>query len=192
MPVTLADNAIIALNDLKVDFLKIPDATTKHDDLLTRIINSASDKIEEYTRRAFKSRTITETLDGDGDDILNLFHWPLVSFTSLTNLDTSTAIDTTGYFIDLEKGVIYAKGKTTFKELGHPWIQAVYVAGYSEIPWDIQEACIKWSALEWAGRDTKRLGIISKNLADGATLTYDKSDIQADIKVVLDQYARVI
>ena len=191
MPVTLADNAIIALDDLKVDFLAIDIDETEHDEFFKRAINSASQKIEDYTRRIFKSRSFTEKMDGDGDDILNLYHFPLVSFTSLTNLDTSIAIDTTGYEIDLESGVIYAKGKTIFQELKYPWIQAVYVAGYSTIPWSIQEACIKMSALEWAGRDTKRLGIVSKNLADGATLTYDKSDIPADIKVVLDQYARV-
>jgi len=192
MAVVLATNAIIALNDLKVDFLKIDDLETEHDDLLTIAINSASQKIEDYTRRIFKARSITQNIDGEGNDCLNLYHWPIVSLTSLTNLDTSIAIDTTGFFIDLEKGIIFAKGKSSFPELGYPWIQVIYQAGFSTIPWNIQEACIKMSAIEWAGRDTKRLGIISKNLADGSTLTYDKSDIPADIKVVLDLYARVI
>lgn len=186
---TLADNAIVALADVK-DYLKI--TSTKHDDLLTRAINSASQMIEDYTRRIFKEIEVIQNMDGEGDDSLNLYHWPLVSFTSLTNRDTSTAISTTGYCIDLDVGIIFAKGIRTFSELGYPWIEAKYQAGFATIPWNIQEACIKMSALEWAGRDSTRLGIVSKALNDGATLTYDKSDIPADIKLVLDQYARVI
>jgi hypothetical protein len=61
-----------------------------------------------------------------------------------------------------------------------------YTAGYASVPADVAQACIELVALRY--RERTRIGEISKHLGDGATVTYERSDIPAKIKTMLQPY----
>jgi hypothetical protein len=61
-----------------------------------------------------------------------------------------------------------------------------YTAGYASVPPDVAQACVELVALRY--RERGRIGEVAKHLGDGATVTYDRSDIPAKIKTMLQPY----
>ena len=68
-------------------------------------------------------------------------------------------------------------------------IQMQYTAGYASVPPDVEQAAIELVALRYRARP--RSGEVAKHLGDGATVTYDKSDIPANVKTMLQPYRLV-
>jgi hypothetical protein len=64
-----------------------------------------------------------------------------------------------------------------------------YTAGYAGVPDDVVQACIELVALRY--RERGRIGEISKHLGDGSTVTYDRGDIPAKIRTMLQPYRQV-
>ncbi len=110
---------------------------------IERKINQATEMIEGYTQRRFKTGTYTEEYDGSGTLELVLRQRPVTAVTSVSARSTSLndadwdAIPTDQYFLDASAGIL--TGVSTFYGVNNRW-QVVYTAGYDVIPADLREA----------------------------------------------------
>jgi hypothetical protein len=185
MPEVLVTYALISLADVK-EGLGISNAS--QDNLLTRYINQATDLIEKFCNgRRFKETTYTnQEYNGSGTAYLDLRHYPLSSITKLerrTSTDYSASdfdeIDTSDYLIDsgsqTNTGQVYMpigfiKGIRNYR--------ITYVAGYSSIPNDLEEACGKLVSY-FLKTANKNEGVKSETLGR-YSITYDKGSYNKD------------
>jgi len=134
------------------EFLKIPDSITTDDTLLLHLITRVSKEIEKFCERTFAQANSTEYYDGDGTDTLLIDNYPINSITSLYDdtdrtYGSDTLIDSDDYVFYSEEGKIVLDGGTF--SIGLKNIKIVYNAGYSTIPEDLEQACIKKVAAEY-------------------------------------------
>lgn len=105
---------------------------TGHDDFLTAQITLMSDAIEGYCRRKFLSATYDQTFyrgDQPVGSIMELFHFPLISVTSIT--EDGVVLDSSNYRLHKPTGRIVRPSGSFF----WPLTTVVrYVAGYSACP----------------------------------------------------------
>lgn len=120
------------------------------DDFIKRKINQATEMIEGYCGRRFKSTTYTDELyDGTLTDSLVLRNRPITGTPVLKGRDGATSdsgydtIDSSFYFIDYDAGIIDAVSR--FYGGFDRWA-VTYTAGYTTIPADLQEACATLAA----------------------------------------------
>lgn len=144
----LLSYALCSVSDVK-ELLGIASSDTSKDNLIKRKINQATELIEGYTGRRFKSTTYTdEVYDGSGTRELVLRNYPVSNLTlkgrdgSENNPSTST-VDTSQYFIDANSGIL--KALSSFYGTYDRWL-VTYTAGYTTIPYDLQEACATLAA----------------------------------------------
>lgn len=192
MPYVL--DTVIALTDLAnaKEQCHIPAAETESDNIITRFINEASQRIENMTSRALKSRAHVDYFDGRRHNRQLSRSWPIISMDEVwidytsEFTDVANKLDATKYFIDeLNTGVILKK---CLFPRGNRNIKFVYTAGYAVIPADLEGACLwmveyfydRWSD-ESVGTQTK-----SKN-SENVTFLQDVPDF---VQAVLDKYTR--
>jgi hypothetical protein len=161
---------LVALADVH-QYQGIPGSDTATDTFIAGAITRASTAIQTYCNRSFAVETITDTFLPERDSYpwqmpgsikkLNLSRWPVTAITSVTsfadpnNPQTLTlgqdylADNKLGQLIRLNPNVKYP----TLWEAAQ--IVAVYQAGYTTIPADIQDACLRMisSAMKGRGRD---------------------------------------
>lgn len=145
----LLSYALCTVDDVK-ELLGIASSDTTKDNLIKRKINDATERIEGYCQRRFKSTTYTdEVYDGTGYDSLLLRNYPVTAFTSLSARDTSlndndfNSVDANQYFINSNDGIVEAI--STFYGHYDRW-KVTYTAGYTTIPSDLAEACATLAA----------------------------------------------
>lgn len=83
------------------------------DELLEILINAATKKCENFCKRAFIQRAITENRIGDGGTLLLLNYRPVSTFTSLT-LDGVTLTKDTDFTLYDEEGILKRPVPTSF------------------------------------------------------------------------------
>lgn len=117
------------------DFMGI--SAVDYDTVLDRLIDCATDFIEEYCDRRFQETTYTNELyDGTGNRRLLLENYPINSSSSFTlqirgstdNEDDWSTEDTSNYFIKYEQGIVEFANKIFVKVVQH--YRATYTAGY--------------------------------------------------------------
>ncbi len=133
----LATNALTSLSAMK-SYLKIELTQTSDDSLLEDLINASSNQIEGYCKRKFKEQTYTdEEYDGNGLKYLYLQQYPVKSISSVTVDETTLSTDS--YKIKKSNGnLIRVKGTWPKGDIN---ILLTYIAGYIEIPSDLELAC---------------------------------------------------
>lgn len=139
---------LVSLNDMK-NYLGISLVDTSHDTFLTQQITVVSDSIEEYCARAFSQTTYSQTFFEDdmpceiGNE-LTLFHYPLVSVTSVKERDDYASVsetDVTDFLPVKYLGMLKKLPDGT----SNPWfyygrvLEVVYVAGFSAVPTPIAQ-----------------------------------------------------
>ncbi|WP_141434387.1 head-tail connector protein [Bacillus sp. 03113] len=135
MPV--ASNALTTLESVK-NYLKIGTEQTSEDSMLEGLINSASSAIENYCERKFKEQTyIDEEYDGGGSKYLHLKQYPVKEIISVAIDETS--LDVADYKVKKSNGTLIRKN-SVWPE-GDINILVSYIAGFSEIPNDLELAC---------------------------------------------------
>lgn len=145
---TLLDYALTSVADVK-ELLGIDSGDSSKNNLIIRRINQATEMIERYTGRRFKSSNYTEYYDGSYTDVLVLNQRPVTEISVLSARDTAlndddfSVIDTSDYFINSNAGVIEAI--SGFYGGWDRW-KVEYTAGYTNIPADIQEAAASLAA----------------------------------------------
>lgn len=140
---TLLDYALCSVADVKEN-LGISSGDSSKNNLIIRKINAATELIEGYCDRRFKSTSyVDEVYDGSGTDQLLLRNRPIsavtlkVRNTSLNDPDFTT-IPTDEYFVNANAGVL--DGLSSFYGRADRWA-VTYTGGYTTIPSDLQEAC---------------------------------------------------
>lgn len=182
-----ADQNLVTLANLQAD-LEI----TGEDTYLNRQIAAVSNEIATYCGRTFKAETITETIHYDWSfDGLSLSRFPVQSITSIS-LD-GTTVSSSLYTAQSTSGVIYALDSSSDNVT---WAAGryvvVYVAGYSTIPSDLEQACISLvnARRSARGRDPS---LRSEKIPDVWEASYwvaggNEYGLPPDIKTVLDRY----
>lgn len=157
------------------------------DDLLRRIINAQSARIEKWTGRVFKSRTLDETYSATGGKALFLRQHPLISVTTLEWLDhAGTVIKTypsAEYRLDLEHGLIRLTTGERFARGVANW-HVVYIGGFNTIPDDPALACLILVARSWRDFEHTRDDIESQNV-DGQLIVYSQKPMPPKVQGLL-------
>lgn len=189
----LVPHALVSLQDTKV-FLG---ATSLSDDQIKLYINMATDMIESATGRRFKSTVYTDqVINGNGEKEVLLPQYPVTAFVSLgkngahDNTPDWEVVDAEEYWREDAYGKII--GQSRFSS-GTGNYRATYTAGYLEIPYDLQFACMK--IVQFFSYDFKASGIVSERLGDHQ-VTFAKGSEAGSfendpvIKKVIDKYRR--
>ncbi len=133
----LASNALTTLAKVK-SYLKIDLSQTNDDERLEDLINSCSNAIENYCDRKFKEQTFTdEEYDGADTSYLLLQQFPIKSVSSV-NVDSVT-LTTDQYKVKKSNGTLVRINSIWPK--GDINVTVTYVAGFTEIPPDLELAC---------------------------------------------------
>ena len=188
------DNSLLGADlTLAKLYLGVDTSDTSSDDIITQSVNAASVYCNNYTRRELKSREHTEYYSGDGSSTLYTEHFPITAISSAyddldRDYDSDSEIDTDDLVIEpavLKFRITYDGGVFT---KGYNNIKLVYMAGYSSIPADLQEACLGIMATMFYASEEKRLGVNSKSSGTGNIGYTNKF---ADwILTILDEYRR--
>lgn len=194
MPV-LDQYALTSVAAAKVH-LGIMPSDTSQDDILIRFINSASAKIESYTDRKFKKRQYVDFYDGRNNDRILLRNWPADKPTELwddvgNKFDNEiNLIDPQDYDIEQSSdggiGVILVNGVKFSR--GNQNVKVVYEAGYSSVPYDIEDACLFTVEFLYTAKQDRRIGVSSKG-KNGETVQF-RDDLPQYILDILDRYRR--
>jgi len=190
MAVSLNTNALTTLEAAK-DYLDIPPGDTEQDDRVKRMINSASQRFEKITNRKLKLQSITEYQDGRANNKLVLRQWPaqkptVVCLDPSWVYDSSNDIPTTEYNVEQDQVLVR---RTGYFPKGVRNIKIVYQAGYTDVPSDLEEACLMM--VQWLDsmRTDRRVGTKSKS-KNGENISFTE-DVPAHIMSFLEPYVRI-
>lgn len=183
---------LITLDTLK-DFLKI--SNNNQDDLLTSAINQATSFIQNYTWRNLEAKDYTEIRDWRGEREVVLKDYPVNSFTSYSynswTIGTPVwdSYSTDDYWVNKEEGIL----RSLF--FMNKWIQnnqLVYNAWYTDIPDDLQRACIRIASYLYSWAWKIKQGV-KKESVDGASIEYDTTGagIETEVYSILDTYKTI-
>lgn len=155
--------------------------------LLKSFINSASSFCNSETHRLLLSRVLTEYYSGDGSNSLFTNQYPITTITAVYDdlaraYGSDTEIDSGDLVYmpeTLAYKIVYDGG--TFTQ-GIKNLKVQYTAGYSTIPYDLQQACIEIIMFYWKSFKDGRFGITSRTIGDGSitieTVNYPKSALK--------------
>lgn len=134
------------------EFLQIATAVTDDDTFITNLISRISADIEKECGRTFLAANYTEYHDGDSTSILMLDQYPVNSITSIHDdvdreYNADDLIDSDDYAFYSESGIVELDGLTFATGIKN--IKVIYNAGYTTIPTDLEQACIKRVAIEY-------------------------------------------
>ena len=203
--------ALCSLNDFK-SYMGFKNSD--NDEWAKLAINMATDFIESYCGRRFKTTVYTEEeYDGTGRRELQLKQFPVTTFTKLEinratdNEDAWETIDDSEYWVDLNTGIITRT--SNFNELdedinlegltiknnyffgdGKNKYRATYTAGYAvgatDIPYDLQFACMSFANELWNDRQSG--GMVSERLGDHQVQFSKAFEKIPMLQQVLDKY----
>jgi hypothetical protein len=142
------------------------------DEMLSRIVDSASEFFESQCGRTILAADYTDIQDGHGGNAIAPVEYPVISVTSLTVngevVPESTAYGVEGWF--LRGDVVRLRGSTYRFCEGDGNIELVYRAGFETVPPDVVQAVLELGALMYREKD--RVGQQSRNGPDGSTVFY--------------------
>lgn len=188
----MAANAIdlCTLADVKA-WLSIPTGTTTSDDLLQTLITAASAFINSWTERGdMKSAARVETRRGNGHDRMMTEFFPVTAVSKVMvdgkEIPAATGYTDSGYVF--EDTSISLRGSKFCKGIQN--VRLEYTAGYSPVPYDLQQACVEMVGQRFRSKDTAGAGISAKSLA-GETISFSQKDMSNTVKAVLLEYRAV-
>jgi uncharacterized phiE125 gp8 family phage protein len=184
---------IFSLNKVKT-YLGIEGAT--HDAMLEVLADGVSERIEAYLGRAFVTRSVTETLDGNGKQFIFLRNYPVQSVTSLrirySLLDEWTELTVAAETVlDQRLGRLYLTS-TCFPK-GPLAVEVTYQAGFgaqdnAALPADVVQAALDYLKFVY---DRKTSGAtVAASMTIGPNTISVVPDIPADVKRALDAYKK--
>lgn len=189
---------LTSLTNVKAE-LGISDGAS--DTILGLYISGSSQAAMQYCNRVFAVETVSEQfLSGHSQRLfrggvtpLQLARWPLVSVTSVTE-NAVLLVESTDYLIDKTNGQLTRLDSGGFPCVWSPLpLTVVYVAGYSAIPADLEDAAIRMVTKRYRakGRDPNLKqrttpGVLEQQwwIATGA----EAGNLTPDIADILDNY----
>lgn len=194
MSVTLSDYALTDL-DTVLSFRQgqgeTLNTTPEQKELLKFLINTYTEMFEKNCDRLFKSRTITEYLDGEGDYTLIPKQYPISSITSINDdgnwvWGDDTLVSSSAYRIKNNRVIVLGQSTGYFGDYDQN-IKLVYVAGYTTIPSDLEFACI--TEVIRAFDHITSLGVESGSFLE-VSETYIPMPFLPQTRAVLNNYMR--
>ena len=130
--------------------------------------------------------TLTETLrlSGCARSELILSRMPIVSVTSLTEIDTALEVDGTDFEIEKNTGVLRRLSSDVVSTWSVGKIVIVYTAGWTTVPDDLKLAAVKFMQAEWQQGSRDPL-LMSKRI-DGVSEYQWKVDMDKDSVIPLE------
>lgn len=204
----MAATDLTTLANLKA-WLPINTATTSDDPTLSRLITAVSNDFMRATKRPdLLQATYNEVRIGDGSVRLVLYHWPIVSVTTLTVAGAPVAPSAdkvaAGYFIDQDIDPerifnLWLAGGSRFTD-GKP-VQISYAAGYVQpgasgpltqgqvaLPEDIEQAVIDWCACRY--KERPNVSATQRRSVQGESAQTELIDAPPNVLKVIERYAR--
>ena len=198
---------LVTLDQVK-SWLALSSTQTSNDALLQFLITSFSQYVIDKTGIASFNQVqqYVEIQDGNGQTRLFVQNRPIQSVVSLIvgsySVPQSTALTTPGWYIEQDQRSIalrFAPGYINVPQIlfpsyfirGQGNIQVTYTAGYTSVPFDLQEA-----AMEAVGYYYKRkdwIGILSKTIETGngrGTVAYAQYSQLPQVKDIINYYSR--
>lgn len=171
--------------------LKLPAGSTGDDAYLTNLIVRVSAYVKTLTGRSLNQTTVTRVYDGTGGSTLDLRDRPIISVTSIHEsvdhlFDSTTLVDSADYYVNLRDGLVRRSPGGAWL----PWedsIQAVFVAGYTSIPSDLEHRVIQTVAEDWRTRQNE--GLASKSLGDGSVVYFPSGDRRKALRERFEPYS---
>ena len=187
------DNNLVDL-DTVTAFLNADASDADQQKILTYYINTASALCNTITMRKLKSRELTEYYSGDGTNIILTNEYPITEITAVyDDLDRSygddTKIDNDDLAIrpdELKYMIVYDGGAFN---TGINNIKVQYTAGYTTIPYDLQQACLEIIAYYFKNSEENRFGVTSRTIG-GGSLTIETNKIPDSAMIILERYSR--
>lgn len=187
---SLNNNALVTLEEVR-EYFGWTSTNTDNDNFIESLINYTSDLFENYCEvDNFKSTSVTEYYDGEGEKYLFLNNIPIVSITSIYDdvnwvWGEDTIVASTDYRI-VNKN--YIVGLNEFTE-GDQNIKVSYTYGYATIPGDLKMVCIEEVIRKFKNRDNP--GVINKTMVDGSISKDNKYLLESTVSV-LNKYRRML
>lgn len=200
---------LVEIDDVK-SWLGIESTNTDDDGILQLLISSFSRYVLNRTGQAsFTSvNSYTEIYDGNNSTRLFLRNYPIVSVSSVivgaVTVPTSGGLISSGWYIDPSGKSIALRWNTAIYQnpsqtiwpgvfsRGQGNIQVTYTAGYSTVPFDLQEATVEAVGIAYARKDW--LDLASKTLSSGAgtsgTTVYRAWHLPPGIQYTIQHYTR--
>ncbi|MEC4589493.1 hypothetical protein VPG91_00695 [Nitrospirillum amazonense] len=167
-----------------------PLTSTTDDALLTRLIQAESGFIRAWLGRDPSLATYTQTLDGTGNAVLPLPHYPVTDVMAVAVDGTPVPAQAAdqplayGYAYDdtslVLTGGIFPRGRRR--------VSVTWTAGHDPLPAILQQACVELVALRYRERD--RVGLVSK-AHGGETTSYLQKEMPDSLAAALAPYRRV-
>jgi uncharacterized phiE125 gp8 family phage protein len=168
----------------------LPVTAGTDDALLARLVSGVSAWIEEWLGRTIKSTAYTETLNGNGKNVLALLRYPVTAVASVTidgvAIPARAFVGGAGYYFDAN--YLYLDGYS-FTKNSRQNVVVAYTAGFATTPLDLEQAAIELCALRYKDRD--RIGVTSKSIGP-EHVTFFAKDFPDDVANVLWSYKRVV
>ena len=176
-------STIVELADIRL-FLNIPDGQTAMNDLLTSLLDSLNDVIEDYLGVTCINTEYTEVYDGDGTNTLFLKHYPIVSVSSLS-VDDGT-VSSSDYYIYSDEGFIRLDSDVFTKDNQN--VAITYKAGHGATRAAVPEP-LKLALKTWVARVYKAEYVdFAPEVGEEAARNTPFLNIPWDIRTMLAPY----
>ena len=201
---SLKSNALCLLVTLK-DHLDIPASDTSLDSKLERVINVASQFIENYCGRVLVDASYDEFHDGRAGNRLLLKQWPITGGAAASGTKPEVFVDESGAFgsgTEVDPDTYWVANDieligTTVWPKGYRNIKVTYLAGLGTIntvaetntlPSDLEQACLDYAEFIHTMNTDRRIGRSSKSKGDESVSFI--TDIPPHVTLILDKYIR--
>ena len=173
-------------------YLEIKTSEISKDDLIDALIGFCDEFINEYCNRTFTQAAVTEYHDGGSNKVF-LNRFPVASSPAVQVWDSwdrsyasTDLIDSDDYFVDTENGIL----KFDYDIGGSPGaVKVTYTGGYSTIPGPITQACIELVARKLKEGPSGGVGVPSRSLPNGGSVTFEIGALLSQTKIALDAYS---
>ena len=183
------DNALVSLVEAKT-FLKI--TATSENSVIEDFINRASIWANDYTGRRLKSRTNSDSYDGDGSDLLLLSDYPVTAISDIriddgTNEGAPESVSSDDISLSSLNGLIKLKNGVMFVK-GFLNVSVAYTAGYTTAPETVKEAVLLYVGHLYRRQYADQKFGVQSETVGYRTTTYGSDDIIPKAKSLLNPY----
>jgi len=170
----------------------VPNPSAEALTLIQRVITSSSFFIQNHLNRVFAPTSYTEYRNGTGGVTMVCGDYPVTAVGSVIVSSQAIAASTPesqapGYVFD-DISITLLGGMRFWKGVKN--VCLTYTAGFDAVPYDVEQVCIDLVCRKWKERD--RIGMNSKTLGQGETITFAKTDLTDEFKSLLRQYQKVV
>ena len=185
----IVGQCVCGLTDMK-SFLGI--TSNSDDTLISSLIDSVVESIENFCRRDFSVQVHNEKLDiNDNQDIILLGSYPIISIAGLTDY-SRTLVEGTDYYANYKSGVIKLikdlDNSDAYFESGRQKTQISYISGYLLVPKALNLATKKICSRMYNNRD----GLVSERIGSyGYNINLSPEGFTSDEIMLLKPFQKI-